>query len=326
MRLAVNEVCAAFRLGRQLCRPVAARGGMLHRVWRLETERGTYAVKALRPPAGLDEHAWLRDYERSFALERAALAAGLPTPRAIAAEDGSWLARTREATVRVHEWVEGERLPDRHVEPRVARLAGALLARIHGLRLIGETRPEAVLPTCAAETWRRREEEVPELRGMAAVQPELNRAIEDAQGLVKDPVLSHKDVNAKNLLARTGAGPGLVPIDWELAGPVEPALEAAASALNWAGAFWWEPDPELARAFLAGYREGGGVFPANPDIRIFASWLDDAASFATTCHRRALHAVTAGERLRARRNAAFMASQLRRGLEARQRWLALLRA
>jgi aminoglycoside phosphotransferase (APT) family kinase protein len=324
MRLDVKEVCTAFGLGRALGRPRPARGGMLHRVWRLETERGTYAVKALRPPAGLHEIAWLRDYERSFDLERAALAAGVPTPRPVATEDGSWLARTGEATVRVHEWVQGERLPERQAETGPARLAGALLARIHGLRVVRETGPEAVLPTWPVETWQLWEQEVPELRGMAAVQRELNRVMEDARALVNDPVLSHRDVNAKNLLA--GPGGALILIDWELAGPVEPALEAAGSALDWAGAFWWEPDPAVARAFLEGYREGGGLFPDNPDIRIFATWLGDATSFAATCHRRALHAETAGERLRARRNAAFMASQIRRGLEARQRWLPLLRA
>jgi Ser/Thr protein kinase RdoA (MazF antagonist) len=324
MRLAVDEVCTAFRLGRPAGRPLPARGGMLHRVWRLETDRGVYAVKALRPPAGLDETAWLRDYQRSFDLERAALAGGLPTPRPVAAADGSWLTRAGDATVRVHEWAEGGRLPDRQVDPEAARLAGALLARIHGLRVVAETRPEGVLPTVAVETWQHREKEVPELRGMAAVQGELNRAMEEARALVKDPVLSHRDVNSKNLLA--GPGGGLILIDWELAGPVEAALEAAGTALDWAGAFWWEPDPAVVRAFLEGYTAGGGAFPVDPDIRIFATWLGDAAGFAATSHRRALHAATAGERLRARRNAAFMASQIKRGLEARQRWLALLRA
>jgi Ser/Thr protein kinase RdoA (MazF antagonist) len=326
LRLPVPAVCEAFALGSPRRRPVLARGGHLHRVWRLDTDSGSFAVKRLVAEAERLP-GWEWDYASSFELERAALEAGLPMPEPVPARDGDWLAELeddggRRARYRVHNWLEGRTVPDQQGSPAQAAEAGELLARIHGLGLSRRADPEQVLPTAPAGDWRQRELEVPELAGMASLMEEVNRAVADTRPLVQEPRLGHGDFNPNNVL-RTPAGPAL--IDWEWSRPLEARLELAAAAIDWAGAFWWEPRADLAAAVLHGYRGAGGRFPAPEDVRIFGGWLLSLTGWVWRAYRRALSGRTESERRQGRWSSTFAVHQLRRCLGARPRWLELLR-
>jgi hypothetical protein len=45
----LEEVCLRFRLGMPIGEPQSVTGGRLHRLWRVHTSTGTYAVKQLNP-------------------------------------------------------------------------------------------------------------------------------------------------------------------------------------------------------------------------------------------------------------------------------------
>jgi hypothetical protein len=128
---------------------VAVDGGLSHRLWRLVTSSGAYAVKHLdttidhaRDPAMIGA---------AFEVERRALAAGLRLPRPVlpVGADGC-LAPVESpggtALVRVHEWAEGRAIPDRAVPPDLAgaaRRAGRSEARASaaGGRVSARSRP-----------------------------------------------------------------------------------------------------------------------------------------------------------------------------------------
>src|SRR5438046_1308742 len=114
-------ISALFALGTPLTPAEPVSGGLSHRVWRVETDRGTFAIKQMnRDPAPPDYVAW---YDRAFSLEMAAFDAGIPMPGPIpVAATGRCLAEiAREGeptlTVRVHEWVDGEALQGGIVYP-----------------------------------------------------------------------------------------------------------------------------------------------------------------------------------------------------------------
>ena len=64
--------------------PVAR--GVVGQIWRLETDRGSWAVKEWFEPPAVEELA------EGVAFQEAAAAAGIPSPPTARAPDGPWLA------------------------------------------------------------------------------------------------------------------------------------------------------------------------------------------------------------------------------------------
>jgi hypothetical protein len=93
-------------------------GGLLNRMWRLETDQGVFAVKELTRDRG-----WTYRPDDIFRLEQAAFAGGIPMPEPISAD----------TEVLVHRWVEGSKVPEKPVRASFAFEIGAILARLHAL-------------------------------------------------------------------------------------------------------------------------------------------------------------------------------------------------
>ena len=99
----VPSILAAFDLGpwgRLSDGPVAS--GRLGSIWRLDTERGSWAVKQLGDVP--DEE--LAELLGGAAFQEAALAAGIPTPAPRRTRAGELIACPDGARVRLHAWVE----------------------------------------------------------------------------------------------------------------------------------------------------------------------------------------------------------------------------
>src|SRR4051794_23482478 len=93
------------RLGAPLRPMIRVHGKASNRMYRLDTDRGSFAVKELnvdRDPAFRPDDV--------LRLERAAFAAGIPMPEPISAD----------AEVVVHRWVDGEQVPEEPVSPAFA--------------------------------------------------------------------------------------------------------------------------------------------------------------------------------------------------------------
>ena len=94
-------------------------GKSSNRLYRLDTDRGSFAVKELN----LAGRRWTYHAGDVFRFEQAAFAAGIPMPEPVCAGPG----------VLVHRWVEGDRLPEGPVPAVFAFEIGEILARIHAL-------------------------------------------------------------------------------------------------------------------------------------------------------------------------------------------------
>ena len=329
-------MCAAFGLGDPAGAMTPVAGGLTHRLWRLETSRGTFAVKVLDrtwgPP---DLEAW---YERAFTLERAAFAAGIAMPRPVpAAATGGCLAQVnradgQKATVRAHAWVEGESLRNDAVYPAddVARVGG-IVARIHALGMAAGVTAREALRIEGEAYWRtlalraeaQRAPWTDDLRAYLPVIAEAEAYIAAAHADRLPLLLGHRDADKKNFVrAPDGA---LLLVDWDAAGPVHPRHDLANTALTWAGAHLGEPDPALLRAFFDGYRAAGGaphVFAASDLAEMLATnlrWVDFIARRALAVPdargRAPAHAAVAG---------ALRRGKLRRFLASAGRWARLV--
>ena len=98
---------------------IRVHGGFANRMYRLDTDQGSFAVKELN----VADRRWRYRAEDVFRFERAAFAAGIPMPEPISADPD----------VLVHRWVEGDRLPIAPVPAAFAFEIGGILTRIHAL-------------------------------------------------------------------------------------------------------------------------------------------------------------------------------------------------
>lgn len=220
-------------------------GGFGNRMYRLDTDQGSFAVKELN----LADRRWAYRVEDVFRFERAAFAAGIPMPEPILAGHDTL----------VHRWVEAEKVPEAPVSAAFAFEVGEILARIHALD-VAWTRAPVEDP--AARDW-------PALAARAAAtgQPwagELARhvetflAIADFVDTCERPgpvVLTHRDIQPWNLLARQERP---VVLDWELSGLLDLSGELGSTALSLAkGPGFDDVRPAVFRSVLDGYVAGG---------------------------------------------------------------------
>ncbi|WP_369374422.1 phosphotransferase family protein [Promicromonospora sp. Populi] len=239
-------------------------GGYANRMYRLDTDLGSFAVKELN----LVDRRSIYHVEDVFRFERAAFAAGIPMPEPVSAAPDTL----------VHRWVEGRALPEAPVPAAYAFEVGEILAGIHALDVEWN---HASIEEPTAHDW-------PELADRAAAtgQPwaeELAAHVEAFLAIARfvetcdrpgPVVLTHKDVQPWNLLARDGRP---VLLDWELSGMLDLSGELGSTALSLAkGSGFDSIEPVIFRSVLDGYVAGGGTLPpSGPSWFVFmiGGWL-----------------------------------------------------
>lgn len=239
-------------------------GGFANRLYRLDTDQGSFAVKELN----LADRRRVYRVEDVFRFERAAFAAGVPMAEPVSADRDTL----------VHRWVEGEKVPEAPVPEAYAFEIGEILARIHALDVAWPAGPDE---EPAARDW-------PELaaRAVATGQPwaaELASPVETFLAIARfvdtcerpgPVVLTHGDIQPWNLLAREGRP---VVLDWELSGMLDLSSELGSTALSLAkGPGFDDIRPAVFRSVLDGYVAGGGALPPpGPSWFVFliGGWL-----------------------------------------------------
>ncbi|HEV7758087.1 MAG TPA: aminoglycoside phosphotransferase family protein [Acidimicrobiales bacterium] len=242
---AAELVARAFDLGEVAGTPTFAARGELGYVWRLDTDRGPWAVKRLVLPVD-----GTTGEDVDFQL--AARAAGVRLPRPRRTTTGRAVAVGPDGVGhRVYEWIDID--PDGRVDPAAA---GGLLGTIHGVGWpAGDIDPWYRQPP-PEDRWpglvtAARTAGAPWAEPLAARVDEIVATTRRATGVVPSQVIRcHLDFNADNVVADR-AGRVWV-IDWENSGGGDPAQELAQSLSAVAGT------GDAAGAFLDGYRAAGG--------------------------------------------------------------------
>lgn len=297
-------ICARYGLGVPTAPPAAVPGGRLHRVWKLTTTSGDYAIKRLSPVrSGYATAARGGGPWTVTELAAAALAeSGIPAVAALWGPDGP-VSAVAGARVLVYPWMAGATAGPEAAPPDRARQVGALLGRIHAARLDLEALESRLPERADGAEWDTRDFALPwELdaqrddgwvllarRGIAAGAPwgeplrDLRRSIalwaararQALPRLYQTQVFGHRDLNQQNVLWRAPTDPAI--IDWEYAGMVHPTVELADVALNWSGITLGPPDGDAFAAVVAGYRAAGGTIQAEGRDALYValwSWLD----------------------------------------------------
>src|SRR5437879_2242500 len=119
----VAHLCTMARLGEPLEEPQAVTGGLLHRVWRLTTTSGTFALKQLNS-ALLQKPGVLQAYRLSEHIAGAMAAQGIPAVAALAHSAGNVIYELDDMALLVYKWIDGTILPAASVTHEQARQIG----------------------------------------------------------------------------------------------------------------------------------------------------------------------------------------------------------
>ena len=275
---AAESLALLARWGPLEAPPEPVAGGLQHRVYRLRTGGGDFAVKAISPSVaaydGIRER--LRRAER---IASAVAASGLPAVAALELA-GETVHDLKGALLLAYPWVEGRALPSSSsAGAEVGGIVGDLVGRVHALDLPSECGPAPTGDEVASDPWEPLVAEA-EAQGAAwsaearAALPDLcvwaELAREARRGLGDRRVVGHGDLDPKNVLWSEDGSPWMV--DWESAGPVPPAKEIVTAALDWSG---HGQDLATFRSVLVAYRTRAelSASDARLGLRAYFDWL-----------------------------------------------------
>ncbi len=294
--LRAQDVAEVFGLGQARAELRAVPGGHVHRMWRLDTDRGSYAVKEMNRQ---DNPEWMPWLQAAWRLELAAWGARIRMPEPVPPPSGGVVAEVPvedapPATVRVHRWVNGRSI-SQPIDGVVGNWAGRTLAALHSLAMPAEPR-WAFPPTGTTEATRWQDlvdlskdagaEWAGDLSALAPVVEEIYDLTQIAATRWLPDLLTHADLRAKNVLV---AATGPVLVDWDMAAAKVPREDLAGCALSVSG---WNQDDgpvrETLRQVISGYRAAGGALERPLDVVDAAGDLGNEVDWVAAVARRAI--------------------------------------
>lgn len=266
-----EKISIQLELGPILTEPTALSGGLLHKMFRLQTTSGTYAIKLLNPSI-LSRPEARQNFIDSERIVNALAGKVFALPALTI--DGSALQQIGTHYYLVFPWMDGSLLSIQQVTSSHAELIGEQLAQIHAADLsslkVHQTAasPESPVP------WDTFAEKIRQ-QGLTVLEPywtdlkRIKRWDSEASSTLKQwqgtSVLSHRDLDAKNVLWKSGAP---ILIDWESAGPIHPMHDFLETVLYWSLDEQNRVRRDHFEAFVKGYHAAGGRldYPLEPAL------------------------------------------------------------
>lgn len=278
----VGQLCERLALGRPGGRLRKVRGGFHHRMWRLDTSSGRFAIKQLADDLDMGDAATVQRINATEITARAFRERGVPALHALA-EGSQHLQRLDGVGYLVYPWTEAVACGRNGIEKKHALTVAGILAHIHGSDIRVPELPDAPdLPLTAQRVidlvQLARQRNVRESRLLESRLDDLIEIVE-LQGpamsvLGRHQVISHGDLDHKNVLWDQSGAPLI--IDWESTRRLNPTYELLLEALDWGGItanFKTGPFTTFIEAYLqAGGRIVADEVPAVADA-IQGAWV-----------------------------------------------------
>ncbi len=276
-------LCARFALGGVEGAPGRVYGGFHHRMWRLATRRGCFAVKQLAPDTDFGDAALRAKYNLTEAVAETFAGRGVGAIFALQ-RGGEYLQVIDGTGYLVYPWSDASALAKDGISERHALAVAQVLARMHRADIAvpglpaaePEWHPEQQIRDLVRRAAERRPRWAALLTEQLPVILEILAAYDAASPALQERlVISHGDLDQKNVLWDASGNPLL--IDWESARRLNPTYEVLLEALDWSG-ITSRFDPALFAKILSAYRRAGGViereYIAGAFHCILGDWLE----------------------------------------------------
>lgn len=264
----LTKLVEHFNLGCIKEKPQRVEGGLLHSMWRVDTEAQSYAIKQLSNRIDLKDESIITNYEITEHI--AFLFAGYSIPAICAInKDKKCLFVVDEIGYLVYPWVNAKSLGNNAVSEFYALKIASMLAKIHHVNLNIKEIEEPKFDIHSDES-------IVELVSLSKVNNmkfsstlsdclsillEVNKNYQDAINILKKhTVISHGDLDQKNILWDLQDNPFL--IDWESARKLNPTYELINAALDWSG-ISTVFNKIIFKKMIEAYQEAGGSINMN---------------------------------------------------------------
>ena len=240
-----HALCEQLNLGVLVEEPTRLYGGFLHKMYRVVTDRGAYAVKHLNPHVMARPTA-AANFRRADALERQLAFTDLPLLPSL-----SGMQEMGGNYFYVFPYFDGKALTEGDITPAHCAIVGEILAKLHGVEQKREPIPSETLDF----DW--------DGFDLSDEDKALLHQMQSAANEATLPPLSticHNDMDPKNVLWN---GSDCRIIDLECLGYGSPYLELLETALCWAGYESGTLDLDRFAAFITAYAKAGGDLVAD---------------------------------------------------------------
>lgn len=265
INLQLANLCKLYNLGKPISMPRRVYGGLLHIMWHVNTDKGSYAIKQLSDKIDLNNDIVVQNYELSENIACTFVAQGIPAVCALKNDDGEYLSIIDKLGFLVYPWIEATAISEGQISEHHASQIAAILAKMHLMRLEVPNMPEfkfdvftssglvELISTSAKDNC----SFAKDLQKASSDLVAINDAYIDAISFLKsDEIVSHGDIDPKNVLWDNSGNPVL--IDWESARKLNPTYEIINASLDWSG-ITKEFNKRLFSEMIVAYRQAGGI-------------------------------------------------------------------
>lgn len=260
----LEALCQTLKLGDPLKLPTTVTGGFHHRMWRLDTNKRSFAVKELSGDLNPRDKNTALHFETTEAV--AAEFASRDIPAVCALRYNNQTLQTIEGSgYLIYPWVEASALHRELIDFRHAEKVAEIFAKMHraDVHVPGlqdekfEVHPENKLTALVEFAHSRNSSRAYELsEHLPMFLQQVARHEKAATFLLNHRVVSHGDLDHKNVLWNQNGDPLL--IDWESARRLNPTHEIILEALDWSG-ITLDFNESLFNHFISVYLRSGGV-------------------------------------------------------------------
>lgn len=252
----LQKLCELFELG-EIISKERVFGGLLHKMWKVETNRGIYAVKELNQEI-LGREGIRENIEYTEKIAKQAEASGILVSSALISKNGFTIETCGNTFFMAYKWINGEVLPASAVNEKQARQMGSLLGKLHSLDFSQGNIPKSEIHIFSQEHWKNLLQKSSEIE--IIFEENLLEKLEKwsqiykhaAEVLKSDLVLSHRDIDQKNVIWRNEDGLPVL-IDWESVGFINPITELLRMALDFSGFHTGKIEKDIFDEVISGY-------------------------------------------------------------------------
>lgn len=274
----LSELMTECGLGEVILPVKPVSGGFLHRMYRVETEFGTYAVKHLNPVI-MEREGVHENYERAEKIESIIEKKGIPIVPSLTMH-GNKMQNLEGNYFYVFNWLEGRITDWYHISNCECYMAGNILGRIHAIEPRKAPHQE---PEMSKIDWHgyliQAKDEMSEIASLLEENEELliyaEKELNKARTLLPDILcLSDEDMDPKNIMWDDNGNPWVIDLEClDYGNPISHVLQLA---LQWSGITTCDIDISRMFSYFEGYLEAyDNGYRAYSDVFGLAyTWLE----------------------------------------------------
>lgn len=273
--LQFEKLFDTLKLGEIIKTPEAISGGLLHRMFVIESTKGKYAVKALNPKI-MERPTALHNYITSERIVNI-VSDNLPAQPAKTI-NGRSIQNIENQFYYVFDWIEGCSLKSHEITTTHCEKIGSILAKIHktdysqienidNFDIEKETDWNVYLSKGKEvnSAWVNLLHKTIELLYVWS-----DKAKRSSRILVSEMLISHRDLEPKNVMWIQESP---IIIDWESAGYINPKHDLIETAIYWSVNELGSIDQDKFLAFICGYQKYFGIIDADWTIVLENSFI-----------------------------------------------------